>query len=433
MARRDLAHLMSIHRRLARSGHDLPVRAWDGTELGPADRGYRLVLNRPSALREMLVPPTDLQVGEAYLADAFEIEGSMVEAIRAVARLREGLTAWDMTALSAHVLQLPGSRIDADGQRVRLRGRRHSKARDRAAVRHHYDVDVDFYRLFLDEELVYSCAYFLEDDEDLSAPPDPMGSALETAQARKLEVICRKLGLQPGMRLLDIGCGWGSLVLHAARHHGVGAVGITLSPRQAEVADKRIAEADLGDRVEVRVEDYRDVTGQFDAVASVGMVEHVGTDRLATYFARAHELTAPGGRFLNHGITTGRRREPRDLSRGRGAGFVGRYVFPDGALVPASTAVTHMEDAGFELLDVEQLRPNYARTLQHWTARLEHRRGEAVAVAGEETFRIWRAYMAGSVVGFESGDLGIVQTLGQRGGTPPVGRPWGAPVTSPPQ
>lgn len=427
---RNLAHLVGIHRRLARAGHDLPVRAWDGTELGPADSTYRLVLRSPSSLRAMLVPPTDLQVGEAFLDDAFDVEGSMVDAISAISTLRADLGAWDLAAIGGTLLRLP--RPDGiSRRRVQLRGRRHSKERDRAAVRHHYDVDVSFYRLFLDEQLVYSCAYFLDGDEDMTRPPDPTGDALDVAQARKLEVICRKLDLRPGMRLLDIGCGWGSLVLHAARHHGVEALGVTLSPAQAEVADKRIAEAGLADQVEVRVQDYRDVTDTFDAVASVGMVEHVGEERLAEYFGVAYERTAPGGRFLNHGITTGRRREPRDMAKDSG-GFVGHYVFPDGALVPASRSVHEMEDAGFELLDVEQLRPNYARTLRHWTARLEANHDRAVELADEVTYRIWRAYMAGSAVGFDNGDLGLVQVLGTRGRVP-FGRSWTTAPSAPPR
>ena len=427
---RNLAHVARIHHRLARAGHDLPVRAWDGTELGPTDSSFRLLLRRPSSLRAMLVPPTDLQVGEAFLDDTFDVEGSMVDAISAISTLREDLGGRDLAAIGATLFRLPRPG-GVSRRRVQLTGRRHSKERDRAAVRHHYDVDDSFYRLFLDEQLVYSCAYFLDGDEDMTRPPDPDGDALEVAQARKLEVICRKLDLRPGMRLLDIGCGWGSLVLHAARHHGVEALGVTLSPAQAEVADKRIAEAGLADQVAVRVQDYRDVTGTFDAVASVGMVEHVGEERLAEYFGVAHHLTAPGGRFLNHGITTGRRRQTRDLSKER-SGFVGKYVFPDGALVPASRSVHEREDAGFELLDVEQLRPNYARTLRHWTARLEANHDRAVELTNEVTYRIWRAYMAGSAVGFENGDLGLVQVLGTRGRVP-FGRSWTTAPASPPR
>lgn len=400
---RALDALVDIHRRLARQGIDLAVRAWDGTELGPDGAGYRLVLRHPWSLRAAFVPPNDLTAGEAYLRDDIDVEGSMVAALRAASRVRAALRPGGLPWLLRDLIATPRPPRRSEVAHAHLTGRRHSKRRDAQAVRSHYDAGNDFYRLFLDDALVYSCAYFTDDDDD----------DLHRAQSRKLALICRKLRLSPGERFLDIGCGWGSLVIHAARHHGVHALGVTLSEPQAELARERAAAAGVADRVRIEVADYRDVDGAFDAVASVGMFEHVGPDHLRGYFERCFRLVGPGGRFLNHGITTGRRDVARDLGRLRRS-FAGRYVFPDGGLVPARVAVRMVEQVGFELLHVEQLRPHYALTLRAWVQRLEGRAVEARALAGERTFRTWRAYMAGSALGFESGDLGVVQVLGGR-------------------
>jgi cyclopropane-fatty-acyl-phospholipid synthase len=406
-----------LHGDLQRLGIELPIRRWDGTELGPDD-GWRVVLEHPASLRSLLLPPTDLNAGEAYVFGDVDVEGSMVTALRSVRRLREvALSKADRLRLARSLRRLPRPSRHDGRRRFRPRGRVHSTRRDAAAVRFHYDVGNDFYRLFLDEGLVYSCAYF--DDADRDAPL--RDDQLNRAQRRKLDLICRKLHLQPGERLLDIGCGWGSLVLHAAERYGVKALGVTLSPPQAELAAERAAAAGLSDRVEIRVLDYREVEGTFDAIASVGMFEHVGSEQLAAYFERVFALTGPGGRFLNHGITTGQRGVVRELSADRNS-FLGRYVFPDGALAPAHLAVRLMEESGFELLDVEQLRPHYARTLRHWVDRLERHSADAERLVGAVTYRIWRAYMAGSAVGFETGDLGVVQVLGSKGWEPPWGR-----------
>lgn len=413
-----------VQRRLRERGVDVPVRLWDGSTLGPDDAGWRLHLKHPWSLRSMLLPPDDLAAGEAYLHDDIDVEGSMVAAIEQVARLRStGLGTLGQLVVGAELLRLPRPPDRGDG-RARLRGAVHSPGRDRDAVQHHYDVGNELYELFLDDELVYSCAYF--DDADLAAVPGDR-DALTRAQVRKLDLVCRKLRLEPGQRLLDIGCGWGSLVLHAARHYGVEAVGVTLSERQARLARERIAGAGLADRVEIRLQDEREVTGAFDAVASVGMVEHVGPQRLEDYFGHLFELTAPGGRLLNHGITTGRRDVVRDLSAERRS-FVGRYVFPDGGLVPAHHAIREVQHAGFDLLDVEQLRPHYARTLRHWVANLESNARAARERVGETTYRIWRAYMAGSAVSFDQHDLGVIQVLAGRGADVPLGRDWMRPV-----
>ncbi len=302
-------------------------------------------------------------------------------------------------------------------------GHRHTRNRDRAVVRFHYDLGNDFFRSFLDEDLVYSCAYFPDATTDPSA-------ALEVAQRRKLDLVARKLALSPDDTLLDVGCGWGSLVLHAARTFGVRAVGITLSERQAELARERVARAGLAGRVDIRVQDYREVTGRFDAIASVGMVEHVGSDHLATYLHHLHDLLADGGRLLNHGITTGGRRIVRDLDAADNT-FVGRYVFPEGGLIPAGRMVDAIEDAGFELHDLQQLRPHYALTLRAWVQRLVANHDRAVAAASEVDYRIWRAYMAGSVVGFETNDLGVVQVLAHKRANLPLDRGFMTPRVDP--
>ncbi|MFA9431052.1 class I SAM-dependent methyltransferase [Egicoccus sp. AB-alg2] len=397
--------------RLAARGHDLPLRLWNGEAFGgSAGAGYRLVLRHPWSLRALLRPPVDLHAGEAFLTGALDVEGSMVAALRDVARLRHRLTARDKLELAAVVLRLPPPPDGLAAGRKRLTGRPHSRERDVAAVRHHYDVGNDFYRLVLDDDLVYSCGYFAETDRDATIPDR---AALGRAQRRKLELICRKLALRPDEHFLDVGCGWGSLVIHAARRHGVRALGITLSERQAELARQRVAAAGVSDRVRIVIRDYRDVVERFDAIASVGMVEHVGADLLPTYVKTLYRRLADDGRLLNHGITTGRRDVVRDFARSPDT-FVGRYVFPDGALVPAHHMVRELERGGFEIQDLEQLRPHYALTLQHWLGGLEASYDRARELVGEATARVWRAYLAGSVLGFESGDLGVVQILATR-------------------
>ncbi|MDP8977924.1 MAG: cyclopropane-fatty-acyl-phospholipid synthase family protein, partial [Actinomycetota bacterium] len=397
------------------TGVSMPLRLWDGTTLGSDDEGFRIVLRHPWSLRAMLLPPSDLSAGEAYLDDDIDLEGDAVGLMEVGARMqRAGLTRVDQARLARQLLRLPRPPRRSHPLRARLRGARHSRARDRAAIAHHYDLDQRFYEQFLDRRLVYSCAYFGTPDEDL-----------ETAQLRKLDVVCRKLRLRPGRRLLDIGCGWGSLLLHAAREYGVVGVGATLSRTQAEAGRQRAEEAGLGDRVDIRLMDYRDLTGTFDAVASIGMFEHVGVDHLGEYFRAAHRLTAPGGLFLNHGIVTGHNQGNQAL---HGRSFAAKYVFPDGALAPAWRAAREMEEAGFELIDVEQLRPHYELTLRHWVRRLERNHEAAVAAASEVRYRVWRSYMAASALGFARGDMGLAQVLGSKGHDLPLGRSWMLPA-----
>ena len=297
------------------------------------------------------------------------------------------------------LLRLP--RLDRlrrkDVQPAKLSGQLHSMERDRQAVAYHYDVSNDFYALWLDEQMVYSCAYFATADE-----------GLETAQARKLDYLCRKLRLRPDERLLDIGCGWGGLVIHAARKYGVDALGITLSKKQAELANERIERAGLQKRCRVEVSDYRDLkeTGAFEKIVSVGMFEHVGESQLPLYFQHVWQLLRPGGTFLNHGIAN----RPIDPNP-KGSTFQNRYVFPDGELVPINVTLRCAEEAGFEVRDVESLREHYVLTLRHWARRLELHREEALRVVNEPTYRVWRLLLPGSAYGFAAGLLNVFQAV----------------------
>ena len=377
------------------------IRLWNG-QRWPDDVPHlaTLVLKHPGALRQMLLPGTELGLGESYLYDDFDIEGN-VEAVFDLAEiLNQNVSGLiDKLGLARDLLRLPAGPKHDHGRRgrVRLAGQRHSAQRDRQAVTYHYDVSNEFYALWLDRRMVYSCAYFADPGEDL-----------DTAQERKLEYLCRKLRLQPGQRLLDMGCGWGGLVIHAAQRHGVDATGITLSQPQVDLANERIAEAGLSERARAVARDYRemDEPGGYDALVSVGMFEHVGAALLPTYFERAWRLLKPGGVFLNHGIANtieGRTRH--------GPSFSDTYVFPDGELVPISTTLRAAEEAGLEVRDVESLREHYALTLRHWVRRLEAHHPEALRFVDEPTYRVWRLFMSGSAHGFSTGRLNVYQTL----------------------
>jgi cyclopropane-fatty-acyl-phospholipid synthase len=384
---------------------DFAVRLWDGTvwdaEPGQAAR-FTLVLKHPGALRRMFWPPGEISLSEAYIYDDFDIEGE-IEAVFPLADdlLTRHRSFTERLRQARRVLSLPADGRDgrprAGRRAARLQGSRHSKTRDRRAVTYHYDVPGEFYALWLDERMVYSCAYFATPDEELDA-----------AQERKLDYICRKLRLRRGERLLDIGCGWGGLVVHAARRYGVSALGITLSEPQAELANGRIQRAGLEDRCRVEVRDYREIEEwrAYDKLVSVGMFEHVGEARLPDYFSRAYRLLRPGGVFLNHGVS----RNPNTPVR-RGPTFINRYVFPDGELVPIGTTIGAAEGSGFEVRDVESLREHYALTLRHWVRRLEDSADEARRIVDETTYRVWRLYMSGSAHGFQTGRINVYQAL----------------------
>jgi cyclopropane-fatty-acyl-phospholipid synthase len=278
-----------------------------------------------------------------------------------------------------------------------LSGKRHSLARDRAAIGFHYDQPVAFYRTFLDRDLVYSCAYFEDDATDL-----------DQAQRAKIDYSLRKLRVQPGERLLDIGCGWGALVVRAAQEFGAYVLGVTLSERQAEEARRRIRAAGVEDRARVERWDYRELPGTtFDKIVSIGMFEHVGREKLPEYFDTAFRLLKDGGLFLNHGIAN----EQRGLRNGKASGFIERFIFPDGELVNVPETLQIAESSGFEVRDVENLREHYVRTLRAWVSNLERNRDAAVTAAGEESYRAWRLYMAGSAQGFRTGRMGLFQSL----------------------
>lgn len=383
----------------------------------------RVVIAGPDALARLLWPPSADALGEAYLRGDLEIEGDIWAAVDAGRTFDLRRLGADLPRLARLGLRLRSGAAPAPRLRriAHLSGPRHSRARDLAAVRFHYDVGNEFYALWLDRRLVYSCAYF-----------ETPETSLDDAQEAKLDLVCRKLRLGPGMRLLDIGCGWGSLVIYAAERYGVEATGITLSAAQAEWATAEIQRRGLEGRALVAIRDYRDLAGfgTFDAVASIGMFEHVGRDRLPGYFRAALGALRPGGLFLNHGIATsatGGGLRPRWLRFGDG-GFVGRYVFPDGELVTVEDAIGFARGAGFELLDVQSLRPHYALTLRAWVERLEASASRALELVGEEVFRTWRIYMAAARRGFEDGSLDVAQLLLARPGADgpaafPL-RPW---------
>lgn len=377
------------------------VRLWDGThwpENAPANAAATIVLQHPGALREMFLSASEAALGEAYLYNDFDIEGDIEAAFAVEDLVRTQTGGWSRKlGLANQLRQLPSRESIEAARRAGDHDGQHTLRSDREAIQFHYDVSNDFYGLWLDEARVYSCAYF-----------QTRGDDLETAQRHKLDTICRKVGLRSGDHLLDIGCGWGGLILHAARHYGVRATGITLSECQAEYAREKIRALGLEDRVEVRLQDYRelDAPGRYDAIVSVGMVEHVGRKNLPLYFEAAHRLLKPGGLFLNHGIGTG-----VFPTEQHSDSFIERYVFPDGDLFPLGEMNCPAEPAGFEIRDVENLREHYALTLRHWVRRLESRHAEALKYVSEPVFRTWRLYMAGSAHRFETGALAIYQTL----------------------
>jgi cyclopropane-fatty-acyl-phospholipid synthase len=401
---------------LARVPGAISVRVWCGpafrvgrdAEDAAASRiepRFTLVFRHPRAVFDLVRGRDPLRLVEAYFRGDVDIEGDLFAALSLKDQLESIEIPWrerfSAFIKAAKLRSLNRDLVSAAGGAGPSRGgtvSSHSKAENRDAIEFHYDVSNEFYRLWLDRAMVYSCAYFERPD-----------ASLDDAQQAKLEHICRKLLLRPGERFLDIGCGWGALVIHAAQQYGVYAHGITLSQRQLNVARRRIVDAGLEDRVTVELKDYRDLEGHeaYDKVASVGMFEHVGLENLPLYFATVHRLLKPAGLFLNHGIThesAGWERNPSTL-------FINRYVFPDGELDSVSSIQRHMEAAAFEIADVEALRAHYALTLRAWVARLERRHARALEYVSEATYRVWRLYMAASALEFESGHIGIYQVL----------------------
>lgn len=391
-------------------GQDPPVaiRWWDGSVSGSPTAGTTIEVRSPDAVKRLIFTPGELALARAYVAGEIDIEGDIFE----VLKLREALAPMDQhvevgldgrdrlrflaAALRVGALGMPPA---PPREEARLGGRLHSRKRDAEAIAHHYNLSNDFYSLVLGPSMTYSCAYF-------DAPED----TLESAQEAKYDLIARKLGLEPGMRVLDVGCGWGGMVMHAAARYGVSAVGITISEPQARLAADRLTAARLGDVAEVRIQDYRDVSdGPYDAISSIGMFEHVGAKRLGEYFGSLHRLLRPQGRLLNHAIS-----RPSGKAGFDPRSFTSRYVFPDGELQEVGSVVSAMHAHGFEVRDVESLREHYALTLRRWVANLERHWDKASELVGQARARVWRLYMAGSALGFEAGRISIHQTLGIR-------------------
>jgi cyclopropane-fatty-acyl-phospholipid synthase len=388
---------------LRKASDQVGVRLWNGVRWPDnRARSTTLVLQHSDALAQMFSAGTEVGLAEAYLRNDFDIEGDIAAAFKVSDVLLSQLSNWKRKLKLATLLfRVPmTSKTRTAGRFLQnLRGRKHSPERDRQAVTFHYDLPDDFYRLWLDRRMVYSCAYF-------HSPADN----LEDAQQQKLDYLCRKLRLRPGQRLLDVGCGWGALVLYAAQHFRIHALGITLSERQAEWARARVKAAGLDSIVQVRVCDYRDVPAEpeyYDALVSVGMAEHVGREQLPNYFAIARRLLKPGGVFINQAIGEGIVPRPGKSNDS----FIERYVFPDGDIPPLSIMLRAAESSGFEIRDTENLREHYALTLQHWLRQLEARHDDALAFVPEETYRVWRLYLAGSGHGFRRGRIAVYQTL----------------------
>jgi cyclopropane-fatty-acyl-phospholipid synthase len=389
-------------------GTALPVglRAWDGSEAGPTD-GPRVVLRSRRALRRLLWNPDELGLARAYVSGDLDVEGDITTGLRrfwALARAdrpRRELTASERVALlrTAARLGVLGTRPRPPAEEATLGGGLHTRRRDRAAIAHHYDLSNEFYQLVLDPNMAYSCAYWAIDKP---------GYELVDAQRDKLELICRKLDLRPGMRLLDVGCGWGSLLLHAARHHGVHATGVTLSRRQHDHVSRRITELGLQHLVEVRLQDYREIPDEpFDAVASIEMGEHVGEQNYPVYASTLHRLLRPAGRLLLQQMSRG-------ATAPGGGAFIESYVAPDMTMRPLSRTLAHLEGAGLEIRDVHALREHYVRTVREWAATLERRWDEVVALVGEGPARVWRLYLAGGALAFEDNRMGVDQILAVR-------------------
>lgn len=402
----------------------IAIEAYDGSRAGPPDARATIVVASPDAVSRVLTRPGELGIARAYVAGDLDLDGDVF------ALLEFAAGADDLRfhpKLLADLLRATGPRglrpLPPPPEEARLRGHLHTRSRDREAITHHYDVSNAFYRLVLGDSLTYSCAVFADETE-----------TLEQAQANKYELISRKLGLEPEMRLLDVGCGWGGMLLHAAEHHGIRGVGITLSHEQEDLATKRIAEAGLTDRIEIRLQDYRDVNdGPFDVISSIGMFEHVGRARMQEYIGRLYRLLPPGGRLLNHAISRPGYPSP-DTWLGRTAAtarrvasavgarttskihseFMQRYVFPDGELHEVGVVVSMLQECGFEVRHDETLREHYAMTLRRWVANLEANWDEAVAEVGSGRARVWRLYMAASALGFERDDLQVHQVLAVR-------------------
>ena len=384
-------------------GRDAPLEftAYDGSTAGDRNAPVRVDVKSPLALSHLASAPGELGLARAYISGSLDIIGNMYQALASMSA--STLVAIPPKVRAEVALRLGASRlwwpVGRPAVESRLHGRRHSKARDQAAIAHHYDVSNRFYEWVLGPSMAYTCAVYPTAD-----------ATLEHAQWTKHDLVARKLGLDEGMRLLDVGCGWGGMVMHAARHYGVRALGVTLSRRQAEWGQKKIAEAGLSELAEIRHLDYRDVAESgFDAVSSIGLTEHIGRAALPGYVRSLHDKLRPGGRLLNHCIT-----RPDNHQKARVGGFFDRYVFPDGELLGPGHIISAIHDNGLEVRHEENLREHYARTLTGWCDNLDEHWSEAVKEVGEDRARVWRLYMAGSRLGFERNNIQLHQVLAVR-------------------
>jgi cyclopropane-fatty-acyl-phospholipid synthase len=391
-------------------GGELPVRlrAWDGSEAGPQD-GPTIVLRSKHALRRLLWHPGELGLAQAYVTGELDVEGDITEGMRLVWRAsrERGLSGagrlpaagWLAAARAAVALRIPGPRPPAPATQARLTGRLHSRSRDQAAIAHHYDVPAEFYQLILDPAMAYSCALWTSGDPEYT---------LADAQRDKLDATCRQLQLGPGSKLLDVGCGWGSLSVHAALSYGADVTAVTLAGEQARFVRDRIGREGIADQVTVHNTDYRDIRpGQHDAVASIEMGEHVGDREYPAFCAQLHGLLRPGGRLLI-----------QQMSRGAvapgGGKFIGAYIAPDMHMRPVGETIALIEGAGFEVIGVRAMREHYTRTIRAWLATLEERRDEVTALIGAQSARVWRLYLAGGALAFDEGRMGVHQILAVR-------------------
>ncbi|MEU4405632.1 cyclopropane-fatty-acyl-phospholipid synthase family protein [Streptosporangium sp. NPDC023963] len=384
---------------------DVRFVAYDGSKAGPAGADISVEVKTPAAVAYLAQAPGELGLARAYVSGHLDVDGDMYTLLSRMWSLTvndipvgQKLAAIRALGVRPLLTRMPPPPQEVRRSMLARMGSRHAKQRDAEAIHHHYDVSNKFYSWVLGPSMAYTCAVFPEQE-----------STLEEAQLTKFELVARKLDLKPGMKLLDVGCGWGGMVIHAAREYGVKALGVTLSRQQAEWAQKAIAEAGLGELAEVRHMDYRDVpeTG-FDAVSSIGLTEHIGKDQLPFYFRFLYDKLVPGGRLLNHCITRPTGTE-KTLNAG---GFINRYVFPDGELESVGYLARQIEDTGFEIRHEENLREHYAQTLRFWCANLDDHWDEAVKEVGEGTARVWRLYMAACVVGFERNKIQLHQVLG---------------------
>jgi len=403
-----------VHPLLAQAlGKDIAIHVscWDNSQAGPSDAALRIRLVRRRALRRLFWSPNELGFARAYVSGDLDVDGDLFAGLSQLERIVSSGYGTELakdpatkrTVLAA-AFRLGGVGLPPRPPReeVTLRGRRHTVSRDSEAITHHYDVGNDFYELVLGPSMTYSCGYWASDEG-----ADP----LTDAQYDKCDLVARKLALANTKRVLDVGCGWGTFVVHAAREYGARAVGVTLSHEQAEYARKWVADEGLNDLVEIRVQDYRDIDdGPFDAISSIGMAEHVGMAMLPTYAADMYKLLAPQGRLLNHAIS----RRPGGSQHTSKTSFIGRYVFPDGELEPLGVMVGSLEEAGFEVRDVESLREHYALTLRAWVANLEQHWDRVVRLTTIGRARVWRLYMAACALAFQTGRIGVNQTLAVR-------------------